>query len=284
MWMNRRAALAATAAFAAAPAFASPPPDWAPILEKKFGGRLGVAVLDTANGRRYVHRGDERFRMCSMFKVLAASAILTRADAGKENLDRPIAYGKSDLLAYARVTTAHVAEGHMTLVELCAAAVSYSDNTAANLVLAQLGGPPGVTQYARSIGDTVTHLDRTEPALNTADGDRDTTTPRAMLADIHKLVLGDALSAHSREKLQQWLLASHNGERRIRAGVPSDWRVGDKPGTSLDGVANDLAVLWPPQGRAPIVVAAFYVNPGASWDARENVLMEVGRAIAANFG
>lgn len=283
MWITRRTALITTAAFAAAPAFASPPPDFAPILEQKFGGRLGVSVLDTANGKRYSHRGDERFLMCSVFKMLLAAMVLSRAEHGKENLDRQISYGEADLLEYAPVTRAHVGEGHMSLRDLIAAAATESDNTAANLVEPQVGGPAAITAYARSIGDGVTRCDRTEPSLNVADGEKDTSSPNAMLETLHALTFGYALSPKSRAMLGDWLAASHTGDAAIKAGIPDNWRRAGKTGNGEEN-SNDIVVLYPSENRPAILVAAMYRNAAVDGDARRRVLAEVGRAVAANFG
>lgn len=227
-------------------------PDFARI-EAECGGRLGVAVLDTHNGRRMGHRADERFAMCSTFKLLAGAAVLTRHDAGKEQLDRRIRYDAKDLVTYSPVTGKYVAAG-MTLAELCDAAITVSDNTAGNLLLASFGGPEGLTAFTRTLGDSVTRLDRIEPELNeAAPGDpRDTTTPAAMAANIRALVLGDALSAQSREQLKRWLIASKTGDTALRAG----WTVGDKTGSGERGTRNDVGVIWPP-GREPVVVSVY---------------------------
>jgi beta-lactamase class A len=112
-------------------------------LESESGGRLGVCVLETATGVRHVHRGDERFPMCSTFKVLAAAATLARVDAGKEQLTRRITFTTSALMTYSPVTEKRVGGDGMTVAEICEAAMTWSDNTAANLLLAGLGGPPG---------------------------------------------------------------------------------------------------------------------------------------------
>src|SRR6187399_2891703 len=218
-------------------------------LESESGGRLGVCVLDTATGARHVHRGDERFPMCSTFKVLAAAAILARVDAGKEQLARRITFDASALVTYSPVSEKHAGGDGMTLAEICDAAVTLSDNTAANLLLAAIGGPPGLTAYVRGLGDEVTRLDRNEPSLNEAlpDDPRDTTTPNAMASSLEALILGTAaLSAASREQLTAWLLANKTGDTRLRAGLAKDWRVGDKTGSGARGTANDIAVIWPP--------------------------------------
>jgi beta-lactamase class A len=247
-------------------------------LERKSGGRLGVAVIDTGSGTTLLHRADERFPMCSTFKVLAAAAVLARVDRKSEQLDRHIPFSKADLLEYAPVTTARVNEGRMTVAELCDAAITVSDNTAANLLLRTLGGPAGLTAYVRSLHDTVTRLDRDEPTLNTAiPGDpRDTTTPAAMAGNLRTLLLGTALSAASRDRLIGWLVANKTGDARLRAGLPKGWRVGDKTGTGGRGTTNDIAIVWP-SGRAPILVAVYLTATSAPASAREATLADVAR-------
>jgi beta-lactamase class A len=250
-------------------------------LETTSGGRLGVATLDTATGARADHRAGERFPMCSTFKLLAVAAVLARVDRRRERLDRRIAFSAADLLEYAPVTRARVAEGSMPIADLCEAAITVSDNTAANLLLATFGGPAGLTAYARSLGDRVTRLDRIEPALNeAAPGDpRDTTTPSAMLGDLKALLVGNALARASRERLIDWLVATRTGDRRLRAGVPAGWRVGDKTGSGEHGTTNDVGIVWPP-GRNPILIAAYLANTSRDIAAREAVLANIARAVA----
>jgi beta-lactamase class A len=254
-------------------------------IEAREGGRLGVAVVDSASGRRLEHRAGERFPMCSTFKALAAAAILKRVDAGTERLDRQIAYGPADLLEYAPVTKAHVAEGSMSLAAICAAAIDWSDNTAANLMLQVLGGPAELTGYLRSIGDSTTRLDRNEPTLNTSiPGDeRDTTTPAAMALDLQRLLLGPELSQGSRSQLESWMVNDKVGDKRLRAGLPPGWRIGDKTGSGDYGTANVVAIIRPP-GRAPLLAAVYYTESSAPMDARNAVHRDAGATIARAFG
>jgi beta-lactamase class A len=261
-------------------------------VEQQSGGRLGVCAIDTASGRTLSHRGDERFAMCSTFKLPLAAAILQRADQGKLALDATVPYGKGDMVPYAPVTEKNLDKGGMTVRELAEAAQKTSDNVAANLLLKQIGGPPGFTQFFRDLGDEVTRLDRYEPEMNAGgvDGDeRDTTTPAAMAETVHKLLLTDVLKTESRELLRSWMIDTKTGMKRLRAGFPAAWRAGDKTGTALDGKLgkyNDVAVAWP-EGRAPLVVAA-YLNVPQTSDAIEDrhqaVLAEVGRIAAAWAG
>ncbi|HEV8263638.1 MAG TPA: class A beta-lactamase [Gemmatimonadales bacterium] len=254
-------------------------------IEQGAAGRLGVAVLDVAASRRLVYRAHERFPMCSTFKWLLAAQVLSRVDAAEEQLSRVVPYGHADLLDHAPVTRAHVHDGGMTVEQLTIAAIQTSDNTAANLLLRTVGGPASFTAFLRRIGDRVSRLDRIEPELNSAEpGDvRDTTTPSAMLANIERLILGNRLHVASRERLVSWLLGSTTGGDRLRAGVPSTWRVADKTGTGAHGATNDVAIMWPP-GREPVLVAAYLTETDVSAQARNSALAAVGREVASWVG
>jgi beta-lactamase class A len=292
--MHRRsflAALAASAACVRARAAASSAEERLALANKRLaeieareGGKLGVFVRDTGGGATIEHRADERFPMCSTFKLLTAAAALKRVDDGAERLDRTIAYGPNDLLEYAPIVKAHVAEGGMTVADLCAAAIDWSDNTAGNLILQSIGGPAGFTQFARSLGDELTRLDRNEPTLNESlPGDpRDTTSPRAMATNMQKVLLGDALSDASRHQLQTWLIGDKVGDKRLRAGLPPSWRIGDKTGTGDRGSTNAVAIIWPP-GRAPLIATVYYTESSASVDARNAIHKAIGALIAETF-
>jgi beta-lactamase class A len=253
-------------------------------LEKDCSGRLGVAVLDTGSGDSVGYRTDERFAMCSTFKMLLAAAVLERVDSGKEKLDRTIAIGATGFLPNSPVSLEHAGRS-MTIHELSAAIVTRSDNTAANLLLASIGGPPGITRFARSLGDTVTRLDRIEIALNEAlPGDpRDTTSPASMAANMRVLLVGNKLSPASREQLIEWLMANRTGDERIRAGLKSGWRVGDKTGSNGENTTNDIAIIWPGQ-QAPVLVAAYLTVCAGPESKRNAVLAQVGREVAGCIG
>jgi beta-lactamase class A len=248
-------------------------------LESRFGTRLGVYAVDSATGQELSHRADERFPMCSTFKVLAAAAVLDRNPT--EHLDLRVRYRPTDVVPFSPITESHV-DGGLTIRELCDAAIRYSDNTAGNLLLDDLGGPGEVTTFARSLGDRVTRLDRREPELNSAvpGDDRDTTSPRAIAADYRELVLGSRLDEADRALITGWLVGNTTGGTRIRAGLPADWRVGDKTGAGRYGVVNDVAIAWPPDA-APIVLAVLSarLTPDAEGD---NVLIAQAATVIAD--
>ncbi|MBR7988662.1 PenA family class A beta-lactamase [Burkholderia cenocepacia] len=272
---------AAAAADAIAPAAAA---TTLADLERDAGGRLGVCAIDTASGRVIEHRAGERFPFCSTFKAMLSAAVLAQSVERPGLLQQRVTYTKADLVNYSPVSEKHVGAG-MTVAALCEAAIQYSDNSAANLLMKLIGGPAAVTAYARSIGDDAFRLDRWETELNTAlPGDpRDTTTPAAMAASLRVLTLGDALPAAQRAQLVAWLRGNKVGDKRIRAGVPAGWAVGDKTGTGDYGTTNDAGVIWP-TSRAPIVLAVYYTQTRADARAKDDVIASVARIVAQTFG
>ncbi len=248
-------------------------------IERRHGGRLGVFAADVGTGAVLAHRADERFMLCSTFKGVLAGLVLWRVDAGRDGLDERVAFGRADLLPASPVTEARVAEGAMSVGALCAAILAVSDNAAANLLLARVGGPAALTAFARGLGDGVTRFDRYELAAGERSGALDTTTPRAVAGLARSLVLGDVLAEASRARLEAWMAACTVGGARLRAAFPAGWGVRDRTGTA-DGRCNDYAVVRRP-GRAPLVVAAYHDAPGMETAAQEAVLREAGAAVAA---
>lgn len=249
-------------------------------LEREAGsGRLGVAVLDTVSGASSGYREHERFTMCSTFKFLVAAAVLRRVDRGVEHLDRLVIIPPRPLLGHSPLTEPH-AGGQMLVSALCFAMLTQSDNTAANLLLESLGGPGGYTNFARSLGDTVTRLDRNEPALNEihANDERDTTSPAATLADMRELLTGTVLSSGSRAQLLGWMTQNHTGDERLRKKLPAGWRAGDKTGSNGTDTNNDIAIFWPPD-RGPVLVTAYLTGCRSRDEKRNAILARVGELV-----
>jgi beta-lactamase class A len=273
--ISRRTMLAGSALLL--PSFAHAADASIAALEKQSGARIGVSALDTGSGKRLVWRASERFVMCSTFKLSLAAAILARADHGAEHLDEMIHYDRRVPLGVSPATLRNVDRG-MTVSALCEAAVIYSDNGAANLLLDRLGGPTAMTRFWRGIGDPVTRLDNNEPELNVPDGTRNTTTPAAMLGNLKTLLLGKTLSAASGARLLGWMRTSTTGVNRLHAGLPQTWQWGDKTGTSdaRYGLVNDIGIATPP-GRSPILMVA-YTERG-----NEKTVAAVGAILAKAF-
>lgn len=296
--LNRRQALGLTSALLlpsstwAVAASASSDTSHAPLaaLEKKVGGRLGVAFLNTGNGSMVGHRMHERFGMCSTFKLALAAEVLRKIDHGTLKSDQWITYGKADILSHAPVAKEHLARGGMTVLAMAEAIQTTSDNTAANALLKLIGGPTAFTQLLRAGGDKVTRVDRMEPEMNrVGPGEvRDTTTPHAAALTAQRQLIGGWLKPDSNRLLISWMEATETGTKRLRAGFPPGWRAGDKTGTGMaKGMPdkyNDIAIAWPP-GKPPILITAYYETPtnhgGKIRDEDQAVLAEVGRIATA---
>ncbi|MEU3727210.1 class A beta-lactamase, partial [Streptomyces sp. NPDC031705] len=244
-----------------------------------------VFARDAATGRTVLYRADELFPLCSTFKTVAVAAVLRDLDHDGTFLGRRIRYTLQEVeqSGYAPVTgLPQNLEDGMAVADLCAAAITHSDNAAANLLLRELGGPYAVTRFCRSIGDGVTRLDRWEPDLNSAEpgGVRDTSSPRALGRTYTRLAVGDALSRPDRERLTRWLLGNTTGANRLRAGLPKDWKVAEKTGTGRYGTANDVGITWPP-GRGPVTMAVLSTRNEPAASADEPLIAETAALLAS---
>lgn len=256
--ISRRTVLAAMPQFVAWSAVAQDSFSALQAYEQQTGGRVGVYALNTATGAELKWRADERFVMCSTVKASIAACVLARVDRGRDDLARMISFSEKDLEDYAPAARKRLGEGRMSVADMCAGAVEMSDSTCANMLLASVGGPGGLTEFWRSIGDAASRLDHKEPELNRSPpgNPEDTTTPAAMATNLRRLVLGDALTPVSREHLIGWMKRCQTGAKRLRAGLPSAWLVGDKTGANLKDAAGDIAVAWTSE-RRPVVIAAY---------------------------
>ncbi|GMN02076.1 class A beta-lactamase [Erythrobacter sp. MTPC3] len=293
MKADRRLFLGGSIALAAS---ACIPPDQSPagrlssklrIIEAAAGGTLGAEILDMETGLAIGLNRTRRFGHCSSFKLSLAAMVLAYDAAGKIDASTRVRWTESDLMSVSPFTAQRIEEG-ATLLELAEFTQKYSDNAAANILLRELGGPAALTEFWRSIGDDVSRLDRMEPALNNVPVTevRDTTTPLAMARTVAKLTYGDVLPEAQRGLLRQWMVDTATGSNRVRAGLPEDWRAGDKTGTSIWPGMGSLYVdigFVEPEKHAPIAFAAYYrareTHDGIA-PAAEEVFARVGDIIA----
>ena len=285
MIINRRTLLAAAPGLAIWPALAEDAPSVLKDYERASGGKIGVYAENLKSGAKLAWRADQRFVMCSTFKASLAACVLARVDRGEDRLDQMISYGEKDLQDYAPVAKENVARGAMPIAAMCEAAVELSDNTCANLLLAHIGGPATLTAFWRSLGDTGSRLDHYEPELNRSPpGDpHDTTTPAAMAGNLKRLALGEALSPASRERFTNWLINCKTGAKRLRGGLPKDWRIGDKTGNNGKDAVSDIAVAWP-KPDAPIVMAVYTQGGKPNPAQHEQVFAAIGWMVAERLG
>lgn len=252
------------------------------LIESQAQGRLGLHVIDSGSGAAAGYRSDERFPMCSTFKTLLAARVLYLAQKDQISLWRKMYYAPSELVPWSPVTEKRAgANGGLTVQELCEAAVVISDNTAANVLLDATGGPAALTAWLAEMGDKTTRLDRREPQLNTAiaGDERDTSTPAAMAQSLQALVLDGAIDGFGRALLQQWLLDSRTGDKRLRAGMPVDWKIGGKTGSGENGTACDSILVWPTPQSSPLLVTAYLTGSKLDGPGRDAVLAKVGESV-----
>ena len=253
-------------------------------IQKRIGGRLGVHILDSQSGKRIAFEDEQRFAMASTCKLPLAAALLWQVDHGAFPLTHALPVSKDQLVANSPVMEPRFAAGatDMTVRDLCAATISYSDNTATNILLAGIGGPQALTSFVRSLGDQTTRFDRVEVDLNSnlPNDPRDTTTPRAMVELMLRIFTQDALSLTSRALLIDWMSASHSGLDRIHAGLPKSWQAADTPGTGQNSAYNDLAICWPPR-RRPILIAAYMSESKLDPKQLAAAHAEIGALVAA---
>lgn len=225
-------------------------------LEASFGGKIGVYAINTGNNEVIEHRGSELFPVQSTMKLIAVSALLKQSVSNKNLLQEKIHYTKKDLIYWHPITGKYLASG-LTLVVLAEAAMSYSDNPAANLIIKKLGGPESVTDFARSIGNNSFHVSHYEGDLNSnPNTNADNATPKDMAISLQKLTLGNILAQPQKTWLVTWMINNTTGNNRIRAGVPIGFTVADKTGSGDYGIANDIGVIWSSQCK-PIVLAIY---------------------------
>lgn len=277
------AAVPTTATTSAGQSSAGPTDGAFKDLEQHFGARLGVYAVDTGSGREVAYRSDERFAFASTIKSLLAGALLRTAS--DQELDKVVTYRQDEVLTWAPITSRHVDTG-MKVRDLAAAALEYSDNTAANLLMTELGGPENLQRTLRELGDPTTNVNRNEPTLNEATpGDpRDTSTPRAFAADLRRYVLGDVLTEDRRRMLTDWMVGNTTGAPFIRAGVPAHWKIGDKTGNGGYGTRNDVAVAWPSGGRSPVVLVVMSDRGKADATSDDALIAEATKAVVTALG
>jgi beta-lactamase class A len=275
--IDRRTFLVAASGLVLSPALAEDAPPALAAYERETGGRIGVHAENLSTGAKIAWRAEERFVMCSTFKASLAAFVLARVDRGEDRLADLVAYGPKDLLEYAPVAKQNLAQGAMSVSEMCKAIVELSDNSCANLLLARVGGPAALTAFWRSTGDTISRLDHNEPELNRSPpgNPHDTTTPSAMAGNLRRFLLGSVLTPGSRQHLTEWMVGCKTGNNRLRGGLPANWKVGDKTGNNGKDASGDIAIAWPKSGGA-VLVCAYTQGGSPSPRQLEAVFKEIG--------
>ncbi|WP_312412925.1 class A beta-lactamase [Pseudescherichia sp.] len=248
--------------------------------ETRLPGKIGMAIVNAEGQPIFGYRQNERFPLTSTFKVLACAALLDRLHKTSGSLDETVTIKPDELLSYSPITKNYVAPATITLQTLCAAAVSYSDNTAGNSILTYLGGPEAVTRFMRESGDTITRLDRTEPTLNeaTPGDERDTSTPESMAAGVHKLLATPLLTPSHRTVLEGWMREDKVADNLLRAALPKGWTIADKTGAGGYGSRAIIAAVYP-TGEKPVYMAIYITQTNAEMKVSDGVIKKIGERV-----
>jgi beta-lactamase class A len=252
-------------------------------IESHYHGRLGISAINTKTGETINYRGNERFPMCSTWKLIVVSAVLHKSMSKPNYLEKIIHYKNSDIVSgYSPYTKKNLKTG-MTIIELCKAAI-FSDNTAANLLAKEIGGVQGLNRFSRSIDDKKFRLSRLEPYLNTAypHDSRDTTTPKAMSKSIVELIFGNTLGKIQKKLLTTWLKDNPTGSHRISSGIPSNWVSGDKTGTCSYGTTNDIGIIYP-SGSKPIILSVYFTQKNKNDTPKDSIIKKVTKLIVKDI-
>ncbi|MCF6767429.1 class A beta-lactamase [Thiotrichales bacterium 19S11-10] len=257
-------------------------------IESNYGGRIGIAAINTADDHTLTYKAHEAFPFCSTFKFIVSGAILKESMSKPSLLSEKITYGDDDLVnAYSPITEENLMAGKtaMSIRKLAKAAI-FSDTTATNLLIIKLGGNEKINQFAKAIGNESFRLDRFEPEINTAIPKdlRDTSTPLDMAKSIKELALGKTLRKPLKIEFQNWLIENDTGNERIRAVVANNWIIGDKTGTGDYGTTNDVAILWPPEGQKPIIISIYYTQTNKYAMPNNQVIQLSAKAALNAFG
>lgn len=254
-------------------------------LEATTEGRLGIFALNTQNGEIIEYRANEIFPTGCTSKVMGVAAVLKKSMTEPALLDTKVNYAKKDLAQWSPVTKQYLHEG-MTIQALCAASISFSDNTAMNLLLKPIGGVQGMNAFARSIEDQAFSQDHDWPREAYSGGIhnvKDASTPKAMVESLRKIMLGDVLAEPQKALLTTWLIETNTGAARIRAGVPDGWKVGNKTGTGgVYGSTNDLAIIWPAK-HEPLLLGVYYTSDNQHAVKREDIVASATKLVMAAF-
>ena len=250
-------------------------------LENKYNAVIGVYAVDMENGKKICYKPDTRFSYCSTHKVFTAAELLRQKNTSDLNEIRK--FSAEDILSYAPITKDHVADG-MTLAEICSASLRWSDNTAANLILQEIGGVENFKVALKNIGDQTTKPARNEPELNLFNpkDNRDTSTPRQMVKNLQVYIFGDILSDDKKKLLIDWMSDNSITDTLIKAETPQGWKVIDKSGSGDYGARNDIAVIYPPN-RKPIVMAIMSRRTEKNAKSDDAMIAEAAKRIFDNL-
>lgn len=249
-------------------------------------GRIGVAAVDLATGQTISVLGDQRFPMASTSKIAIAATYLEMVDQGRASLtsEYPLLWAVRSQPFSSAAAPVRAGE-YLTALELIDLMITRSSNPATDALLAAIGGPEAVNDWARRAGIEGFSLDRDIATLVRDDGEfdpasyidlRDSATPEAMVEMLSGIYQGRWLSRESRAVIISAMERCRTGTRRIPALMPDNVVVAHKTG-SLNNTSSDIGFLTAPDGRT--IAVAIYVTGQGTRRNREARIASIARAV-----
>ena len=217
-------------------------------LEKKYNAHIGVYALDTKSGKEVKFNSDKRFAYASTSKAINSAILLEQVPYNK--LNKKIHINKDDIVAYSPILEKYVGKD-ITLKELIEASMTYSDNTANNKIINEIGGIKKIKKRLKKLGDKVTNPVRYEIELN-------------------------YYSPKSKN--------NKSGDTLIKDGVSKDCKVADKSGQAITYASrNDVAFVYPKGQSEPIVLVIFTNKDNKSDKPNDKLISETAKSVMKEF-
>ncbi|KTT83107.1 BlaZ-like penicillin-hydrolyzing class A beta-lactamase [Mammaliicoccus sciuri] len=252
-------------------------------VEDKYDANIGVYALNTATDEEITFNEDKRFAYASTFKAVSSAMLLEKTPHNE--LNNKVHVSKEDIVPYSPVLEKFINKD-ITIKKLIEATMLYSDNTANNMIIEELGGYKEVNKRLKSLDDKTTKPSRMEPELNIYDpkSNRDTSTPQAFGKTLNKLINDGRLSKENKAFLIDLMINNKSGDTLIKKGAPKNFKVADKSGQAITYASrNDVAFVYPKGESKPIVLVIFTNKEGKTDKPNDKVVSETAKVVLEKF-
>ncbi|MDT0755548.1 BlaZ-like penicillin-hydrolyzing class A beta-lactamase [Mammaliicoccus sciuri] len=252
-------------------------------VEDKYDANIGVYALNTATDEEITFNEDKRFAYASTFKAVSSAMLLEKTPHNE--LNKKVHVSKEDIVPYSPVLEKFINKD-ITIKKLIEATMLYSDNTANNMIIEELGGYKEVNKRLKSLDDKTTKPSRMEPELNNYDpkNNRDTSTPQAFGKTLNKLINDGRLSKENKAFLIDLMINNKSGDTLIKKGAPKNFKVADKSGQAITYASrNDVALVYPKGESKPIVLVIFTNKEGKTDKPNDKVVSETAKVVLEKF-
>lgn len=252
-------------------------------VEDKYDANVGVHALNTATNEEITFNEDKRFAYASTFKAVSSSMLLEKTPHNE--LNKKVHVSKEDIVPYSPVLEKFINKD-ITIKKLIEATMLYSDNTANNMIIEELGGYKEVNKRLKSLDDKTTKPSRMEPELNNFDpkSNKDTSTPKAFGKTLNKLINDGRLSKENKAFLIDLMINNKSGDTLIKKGAPKNFKVADKSGQAITYASrNDVAFVYPKGESKPIVLVIFTNKEGKTDKPNDKVISETAKVVLEKF-